>query len=256
MTQVRLPIFEATPEPMDDRVRAFAGALRQAITGDVRLDRANRLLYATDASIYQMIPLAVVLPRSTDELAETVRTARRFHLPILPRGGGTSLAGQTVNHAVVIDCSFACNRIVDVDVDRRRVRVEPGVVLDDLNRALESHGLIFGPDVATASHANLGGMIGNNSAGAHSVLYGRTVDHVEALDVLLADGTTLHLDEGAADTDARAHAITAQLAGIVRPIAKTIRQRYPGTLRHVNGYALDRLLDQFEASTCGTFDRV
>ena len=256
MTRVRLPVVDASSEPMDDRLRAFASTLRRQITGDVAIDRATRLLYATDASIYQVTPLAVVIPASIEELDIAVRCAAAYQLPVVPRGGGTSLAGQTVNHAVVIDVSRSCTGIVSIDPRARTVVVEPGIVLNDLNDALEPHGLFFGPDVATATHANIGGMIGNNSAGARSVVYGRTADHVLALDVLLADGTPMYCARGAARWDRRLHAMTAQLAAIVRPLAPLIRRRYPGTLRHVNGYALDRLLTQFESSPRGTFDAV
>ncbi|MHC5022632.1 MAG: FAD-binding and (Fe-S)-binding domain-containing protein [Planctomycetota bacterium] len=230
--------------------------LSKLVEGDVRLGRHDRLLYATDASIYQVEPLAVVLPRHVNDVEAVVAFCRDQRLPVLPRGAGTSLAGQTVNEAVVIDFSPHCRAVHEIDAERRLARVEPGVVLDDLNDALAGHGLMFGPDVATSSHANIGGMIGNNSAGAHSILFGRTVEHLEALDVLLADGTRLHLEEGAAARDERVHELTARLADVVRPLGPEIRRRYPTTRRRVNGYNLDLLLDQMEACTPGTFDRV
>jgi FAD/FMN-containing dehydrogenase/Fe-S oxidoreductase len=236
--------------------RRVARDLAERLDGDVRFDRHDRMLYATDASIYQVEPVGVVVPRHLDDVAETVRYCREHGLPILPRGGGTSLCGQTVNTAVVIDFSVYCRGLVDIDATRRTARVEPGIVLDALNEQLDRHGLMFGPDVATSTHATLGGMIGNNSAGAHSVLYGRTVEHVQGLEVVLADGTRLRLDEGAATRDERVGRLTRDVAGIVRPLAEEIRRRFPRTRRRVDGYNLDLVLDQIEASPTGDLERV
>jgi FAD/FMN-containing dehydrogenase len=140
--------------------------LRKHIAGEVRFDDTSRHLYATDASHYQIRPLGVVIPRTPDDLAATVQIAADLGIPITARGGGTSLTGQSIGPGVVIDCSKYLNAIGEVDISGRRVRVQPGVVLDQLNRELARFGLAFGPDVATASRATLGGMIGNNSAGA------------------------------------------------------------------------------------------
>jgi FAD/FMN-containing dehydrogenase/Fe-S oxidoreductase len=244
------------PPDHEAEVEAYARALRRQISGEVRRSQHDRMLYATDASMYQVTPLAVVIPRSVDELIVAVETAAQFNLPLLPRAGGTSLAGQAVNRAVVIDVSAHCTALRQVDPAARSAVVEPGLVLDTFNTALQPHGLMFGPDVATASHACLGGMIGNNSAGAHSVLYGRTVEHINAMRIMLADGHRCTLRNGAADADAHVHAITQQLADVVLPIRDEIRRRYPNTMRRVNGYNLDLLLDQLEASRPGTFDQV
>jgi FAD/FMN-containing dehydrogenase/Fe-S oxidoreductase len=230
--------------------------LEHANVGEVRLGRHDRMLYATDASIYQVEPLAVVFPRTIGDVERAVAFCAQHRLPVLCRGGGTSLAGQAVNEAVVIDTSRHLTAIAAIDADRRRAHVEPGVVLEQLNRAAAAHGLMFGPDVATASHATLGGMIGNNSAGAHSTLYGHTADHVVAIDALLADGTPVTLHEGAGDQNELVRDLTTRLAAIVRPIAPLIRERFPKTRRHVSGYNLHVLLDQLDRSSAGTFSRV
>src|SRR5262245_33853564 len=151
--------------------------LARHVSGEVRFDDTSRRLYATDASHYTVQPLGVVIPKTPDDLAVTVQIAAELQVPITARGGGTSLSGQSIGPGIVIDCSKYLNRVGEVDEAGRRVRVQPGVVLDQLNRALAPHGLWFGPDVATASRATLGGMIGNNSAGSRSVVYGKTDDH-------------------------------------------------------------------------------
>lgn len=214
------------------------------------------MLYATDASIYQVEPIGVVVPHTTLDAERVLRFLAREGVPVLPRGSGTALAGQSVNEAVVVDFSQYCRAVLSVDVARRRAVVEAGVTLDQLNEQLAQHGLMFGPDVATSSHATIGGMVGNNSAGAHSILYGRTVENLVALEVVFADGSLHRLDEGGCERDPAQRAIAERLAAIVLPIAKEIRARFPKILRHVDGYSLDLLLDQLERCTPGTFDRV
>ncbi|MBX3355150.1 MAG: FAD-binding protein [Phycisphaeraceae bacterium] len=231
-------------------------ALRELGITDVRTDRHTRMLYATDASIYQVEPLAVVILDSVEQAPAVVRTCAEAGLPILPRGAGTALAGQSVNRAVILDFSARCRTIRSVSVEKRRARVEPGVVLDQLNAHLAPHGLMFGPDVATASHANLGGMIGNNSAGAYSILHGRTVEHVVAIDALLADGSRHEFREGSCMANEREFALVERLAEIVLPLREEIARRVPKIRRHVDGYNLDLLLAQLDASPPGTFDRV
>ncbi len=250
MNGVSLPQLSAT-----DQTDVIA-TLRNQIAGEVRTTSHDRMLYATDASIYQVPPLGVVIPKHLDDVRAAVRFAGAHNIPILPRGGGTSLAGQTVNRALVLDFSRHCNAFENVDVDGRTATVEPGIVLDHLNAALAPHSLMFAPDVATASHANIGGMIGNNSAGAHSVLYGRTVEHLQALDVLLADGAELHLTAGQTQLDHRVGQKTRRIAQIVQSVAGDIRQRYPKITRRVNGYNMDMLLDQIERSQTQHFERV
>ncbi len=233
--------------------RRIARDLQDLVGGEVRFGRHDRMLYATDASIYQVEPIGVVVPRRADEAAAVVRYCSEHGLPVLPRGGGTSLAGQAVGRAVVIDFSAHCRRITEIDAARALAVVEPGVVLDSLNAAAAPHGLMFGPDVATTTHATLGGMIGNNSAGAHSILYGRTVEHVEALDAVLAGGEPVRLARGG---EGRALELARGTAAIVAPLGAEIRRRYPKTTRRVNGYNLDLFLDEMEASTPGTLDGV
>src|SRR5438093_9259834 len=141
---------------------ALARHLRRHLEGEVRFDPTSRRLYSTDASIYQIEPLGVIIPKTIEDIVVTVQIAAEMHVPITARGGGTSLSGQAIGPGIVIDCSKYLNRILDIDPVARTVRVQPGVILDQLNRALVPHGLQFGPDVATASRANLGGMIGNS----------------------------------------------------------------------------------------------
>jgi len=247
-----VPSSEPAGRPMaplgrfEARRAAIAEGLRARVRGEVRFGRHDRLLYATDASIYQVEPIGVVVPRDVEDARAAIRFCAEEGLPVLPRGGGTALAGQTVNLAVVIDFSAHCREILEIDAGTSRARVEPGVVLDQLNAAAARHGLMFGPDVATSSHATLGGMIGNNSAGAWSIRYGRTVEHLRAVDVLLADGRPLRLDAGAALRDASVLAMTEQVAAIVQPLSAEIRNRFPRIRRHVDGYNLDLILDQLE----------
>ena len=228
----------------------------QATSAEVRLSLHDRLLYATDASIYQVEPLAVVVPRSLEQGVAVMRVCAKHGLPILPRGSGTALAGQSVNRAVIIDFSQHCRGILNIESASRRATVEAGVVLDQLNAALAPHGLMFGPDVATSSHATIGGMIGNNSAGAYSILYGHTVESVRSVEVVLADGSVHKFHEGSCDGDEFQRGLARGLQSIVMPLAAEIRSRFPRIKRHVDGYNLDILLQQFEACTPGTFDRV
>ncbi len=202
--------------------------LRRTTAGEVRADPATRELYATDASLYRRLPAAALRATEIGDLEAAVAACRAHGVPLTMRGAGTSLAGQTVGPGLVVDCSGL--RAVVIDPDARTAHVEPGVVLDQLNAAAGLHGLAFGPDVATASRATLGGMIANNSAGARSIAYGLTADHVLALDVVLADGRRAHLAEGA-------QAPTAFEAA--RSLAKHARP--PRLLRRVSGYTLDAL---------------
>ncbi|MSR41721.1 MAG: FAD-binding oxidoreductase [Phycisphaerales bacterium] len=235
------------------RIRALVLSVAR---GDALFGRHERMLYATDASLYQVEPIGVFVPSSVEDGANAARALVAAGVPILARGGGTALAGQTVNRAVVIDFSKHCRAIGDFDAVARTIEVEPGVVLDQLNAFLAPSGLMFGADVATSSHATLGGMIGNNSAGANSILYGRTVENLEALEVLLPTGERLWLTEGGAEHDPIQRRIVEQVARIVRSVEREIHERVPKILRHVDGYNLDLVLQQLDASTAGTFDRV
>ena len=163
--------------------------LKRVVRGEVRFDRGSRALYATDGSNYRQIPIGLVVPRDADDVIAAVAACRAFDAPVLPRGAGTSLAGQCCNVAVVLDFTKYMNRILEIDPEGRFARVQPGVVLDTLRNAAEVHHLTFGPDPSTHSRCTLGGMIGNNSCGTHSLLAGKTVDNVEELKILLYDGT-------------------------------------------------------------------
>ncbi len=235
---------------------SIAERLKLLGVGDVRFERHDRMLYATDASVYQVEPIGVVILDRPESAQSVLKFCAEHQLPVLPRGGGTSLAGQCVNLAVMLDFGANCRGIRDIDHKAMTATVEPGVTLDQLNAALAPLGFLFGPDVASGSHATIGGMIGNNSAGARSLVYGRTVENLLSLDVVLADGSTAHYAEGSCQHDPRQRAMVTRLADIVRPIREEIRKRIPTIRRHVDGYNLDLLLDQLDRSTPGTFDKV
>ncbi len=243
---------EAIEKPDQPDLIELEKALRRVVDGEVRFGRHDRMLYATDASLYQVEPIGVVIPSSMADAERAVAVCAELGAAILPRGGGTSLAGQCTNHAVVIDFSAHCRGVSKVNVSNRRVHVEPGVTLDELNEeiARRGHGLFFAPDVATSRHANVGGMIGNNSAGARSVLYGRTVEHVLGLDVMLLDQpgrpARATLDESAAVRDERVRLITERVITVVKEHANAIRERFPKLTRRSDGYNLDLILDQIE----------
>ena len=228
----------------------LAQELRRRISGEVRFDPFSRVLYSTDASIYQMEPVGVVVPRSVEDVLAVMEVARDNKVPVLPRGGGTSLAGQCVNHAIVIDFSKYLDRLLEVNAEEHWARVQPGIVLEQLNRQLAPHNLQYAPDPATANRACVGGSIGNNSCGSHSVIYGKTIDHVQELDVVLADASQAHFRLLAA------HELEAKLSGtslesdIYRGVRRTAREhlaeivaRYPKVMRRVSGYNLDEFLD-------------
>jgi FAD/FMN-containing dehydrogenase/Fe-S oxidoreductase len=224
-------------------------SLRKNIAGEVRFDDTSRRLYSTDASHYLVQPLGVVIPKTQDDLAVTVQIASELGMPITARGAGTSLSGQSIGPGVVIDCSKYLNRIGPVDLGSRRVRVQPGVVLNQLNRELETFGLMFGPEVATASRATLGGMIGNNSAGSRSIVNGRTVDHVHSLRTVLSDGSSadfgpLNATEYERKLELRNREGDAYRAAerVVRENAAEIEARTPKIQRKVSGYNLASLI--------------
>ncbi|MBI4614615.1 MAG: FAD-binding protein [Planctomycetes bacterium] len=216
--------------------------LRREIDGEVRFDRVSRLLYSTDASIYQIEPLGVVIPRTIEAVVRTVEIARDLGVPILPRGAGTSLAGQAIGRAIVLDLSKHIDRILEVNPAERWARVEPGVIQDHLNHAVAPHGLLFGPDTATSAQATLGGMIGNNSCGARSILYGKTVDHVLSLDVVLADGTRATFSRLPGEEAVARDSLHREVLATARENAGEIERRYPKIPRCSAGYNLDRML--------------
>jgi FAD/FMN-containing dehydrogenase/Fe-S oxidoreductase len=220
--------------------------LRRSIDGEVRFDAASRAIYSTDASNYRRVPAGVVIPRHEGDVIRTVALARENGLAILSRGGGTALAGQTTTTGLVLDFSKYMNAVRHVDEGQRLATVEPGVVQAHLNAALGRYGLFFAPDPATKDRCTLGGMIGNNSCGAHSAAYGKTVDNVTRLDVLLYDGTRLEL--GATDSAVPPQGRVAELNATLRKLAERygdrVRERYPKIPRRVSGYNLDQLLPE------------
>jgi len=223
-------------------------ALRRAVGGEVRFDAYTRHLYSRDASMYSVEPVGVVLPRDADDVAAVVRVAGEFGVPVLPRGAGTSLAGQCVGAAVVLDFSVHMDQILRIDPEAMTARVQPGVVRDQLNRAAASHGLMFGPDTSTANRATIGGMIGNNSAGSHSVRYGMTIDHVRELDVVLSDASRAAFGPATAEEVTRRAAaaslagrIYRELPGLAGRHADAIATGYPRFWRQSGGYRLDWL---------------
>ena len=234
----------------EELVHELKGAVAEAY-----FDRLTRLLYSTDASIYQNIPVGVVKPRSADEVAAAVEIAGRHGVPILPRGGGSSLDGQTTAHAVVIDMTRYMNQVVEINAEARTVRSQPGITLGNLNSALAKHGLQFGPDPASAERATVGGIVGNNSTGAHSIIYGMTSDHVLAVDAILSDGSRAHLDalEGN-DWETRAErpglegAIYRAVPGILQRYSQQIAENYPKTWRTVAGYNLNHVVENGKAN--------
>jgi FAD/FMN-containing dehydrogenase/Fe-S oxidoreductase len=214
----------------------------------VRFDSLTKRIYSTDASMYAIEPVGVVFPRNGDDIVAAVETAKEHGVAVLPRGGATSLAGQTVGHALILDCAKHMNQILEIDREAMTARVQPGVVQDQLNRAARPYGLIFGPDTSTSSRATLGGMIGNNSGGTHSVVYGMTIEHVRELDVVLSDASTAHFSPVDADEVARRARAGTLEGSLYREIPQltarhrgVIDTRYPEYWRRSGGYRLDRV---------------
>jgi FAD/FMN-containing dehydrogenase len=228
---------------------ALAADLARSIRGEVRFDHGGRALYSMDASNYRQAPIGVVIPRDVDDIVRTITICRRYGAPVLPRGGGTSLAGQCCNVAVVLDMSKYLRDVIAIDPDRKLARVQPGVVLDDLRDQAERHHLTFGPDPATHNRCTLGGMIGNDSCGVHSVMAGRTEQNVEELEILTYDGLRLRVGRTSADDFARIQAeggrraeIYARLRALGERYAPLVRERFPEIPRRVSGYNLNELL--------------
>ncbi|MGI9075529.1 MAG: FAD-binding and (Fe-S)-binding domain-containing protein [Bryobacteraceae bacterium] len=225
--------------------------LRQTVQGEVRFDHGSRALYATDASNYRQIPIGLVVPRSDEDVIATVAACRKYGAPVLPRGAGTSLAGQCCNVAVLLDFSKYMNRILEIDPQQEIARVQPGVVLDTLRNQAELHHLTFAPDPSTHNRCTIGGMIGNNSCGTHSLLGGKTADNVEELRILLYDGSQMTVgptSDGDLDLIIRQTDRRGEIYGKLRTIrdnyAELIRARFPQIPRRVSGYNLDELLPE------------
>ena len=244
----------ATSSPTANRIRGaereeLARVLQSRVSGEVRFDTFSRMLYSTDASIYQMEPVGVVIPRNAEDVLAVMQVAKESGVPVLPRAGGTSLAGQTVNHAIVIDFSKYLNQVLEVNPDEQWARVQPGIVLDQLNKQLAGQGLMYAPDPTTSNRACVGGGIGNNTCGAHSVIYGKTLDHIQEVSTVLADGSPAHFRtllphelEGKLSGTGLEADIYRGIRRIARENADEIEARYPKINRRVSGYNLDEFL--------------
>lgn len=223
--------------------------LEARMQGEVRFDRVSRMLYSTDASNYQINPIGVVIPRNQDDVIGAISLAASHNVPILPRGGGSSLAGQAVGAALVIDTSKYLNRVVSLNEEARQVTVEAGVVLDQLNKQLKKHGLMFGPDPSSSNRASIGGVVGNNAAGAHSILYGMTANNIAAVRVQLPNGETADLTSGTMEEHlARARAndgtgkLLRQLLDFRAENIDLIREQFPPHWRRATGYSLNEFV--------------
>src|SRR6202163_3849268 len=230
---------------------ALEAALRRHLRGEIRFDSGSRALYATDGSNYRQVPIGVVVPRDKEDVLATVALCRDHNAPLLPRGGGTSLAGQCCNAAVVLDFSKYMASIVEIDPARRIARVQPGVVLDRLRAEAEKHQLTFAPDPATHSHCTLGGMIGNNSCGVHSIMAGKTDDNIESLEILTYRGERMHVGATSAQDFAsavreggRRAEIYTGLKSLADKYGEQVRRQFPNIPRRVSGYNLNHLLPE------------
>ena len=241
-----LPVWGAEQERLAGEREKHAAGLRAVMRGEVRFGRHDRMLYATDASLYQVEPIGVVVPADIADARRAVEYCHAHGVPMLPRGGGTSLAGQCTNFAVVMDFSARCRAVKWVDEQARACGVEPGVTIDDLNDQLRPRGLFFAPDPATARQANVGGCIGNNAAGTRSILYGRTAENLRGVDVVMADGREAALAEGSCAREGEAKRIGRGVIEIVTKNERLIRERFPKTIRRNAGYALDMMLQDVE----------
>jgi FAD/FMN-containing dehydrogenase/Fe-S oxidoreductase len=246
-----LRIKDWTSADARSQADVLAADLRAAITGEVRFDDGTRALYAVDGSNYRQVPIGVVIPRTIEDVVQTVALARKHNAPLLPRGGGTSLSGQSCNVAVIVDFSKYLNQIIEINPQEKYAWVQPGCVLDKLRNRANEFNLTFGPDPSTHEYCNLGGMIGNNSCGVHSVMAGRTVDNVLELDILTYDGERMRVGPTSdAEFEEIVHAggrrgeIYSRLRALRDQYADLIRSRYPNIPRRVSGYSLDELLPQ------------
>ena len=229
----------------------WRSSLRERIRGEVRFDAASKALYATDGSNYRHTPIGLVIPRDEADVVATVAICRSFGAPILSRGGGTSLAGQCCNTAVILDFSKYMNTMGPVDPIARTVHVQPGIVLDRVREAAENFELTFAPDPATHSRCTLGGMIGNNSCGVHALMGGKTVDNIESLDLLLYDGTRMTVGPTSEAELERLIAAGGRIGGIYAGLkrlrdsyAELVRAQFPKIPRRVSGFNLDELLPE------------
>lgn len=242
-----MTLIQVQVQPPDIDAEAMRRDLASRVAGEVRFDTLSRALYATDASVYQISPLGVVIPKCRADILHTLDVCRRHGCSITMRGGGTSQAGQSIGPGIQIDTSKYYNRILEVNAEERWARIEPGVVLDELNAQLQPLGLRFAPDISTASRATVGGMVANNSSGARSVLYGKTIDHVLEATVALSDGSVVELKEIPRDDVPTGETLETSCYRTVLELALThaaeIERRFPKILRRVSGYNLDEFTD-------------
>jgi FAD/FMN-containing dehydrogenase/Fe-S oxidoreductase len=242
MSLAELPVVRERV-PLDPLV--LQNSLKRVFSGDVRFDRITRALYSTDASVYQIVPLGVVLPKTEEDILATIKTCAQYRVPITARGGGTSQAGQAIGSGVQIDCSKYFNEILEINAAEQWVRVRPGCVLDELNRELKPLGLQFAPDISTSNRATIGGMIANNSSGTRSIIYGKTGDHILELRVALSNGDVLNigpLDDAGLEAKCAQQDREGEIYRTLRRLtvehAEEIDRRYPRILRRVGGYDL------------------
>ena len=222
----------------------------RSVIQEAAFDHMTRILYSTDASIYQMMPIGVIFPRDADEISAAIAIAKKHGIPILPRGGGSSLCGNAIGHALIIDLSRYMDNVLDIDTDSQTVRTQPGITLGALNQALAPYSLMYGPDPASGDRATMGGIMGNNSTGAHSIVYGMTHNHVLSTDVVLSDGSRVTFGAFDGNWDAQAQrpglegSIYRSVSSILNDYGAEIAARYPHTFRHVAGYNLQVLYRQ------------
>ncbi|MBY0525877.1 MAG: FAD-binding oxidoreductase [Gemmataceae bacterium] len=248
MSRAELPVVAATTSP--DLV-GLQATLHESFGGEARFDRLSRALYSTDASVFQIVPVGVLLPKSEADVVAVVKACAKHRVPLTARGGGTSQAGQCIGAGVVLDCSKYLNRVLEINATERWVRVEPGCVLDELNAELKPFGLQFPLDISTSNRATIGGMVANNSSGTRSVVYGKTIDHVLELTVVLSDGSVVQVGPlsesewrercGRRDLEGRSYGVVDRLA---RQYGDEIERRFPKILRRVGGYNLDCFTDR------------
>ena len=237
----------------ESTLKSFEQQLRRCVRGDVSFDEVVLGVYSTDASMYQITPTGVFQPRDEDDVLAAINIAAEHGVSILPRGSGTSLGGQAVGPGLIIDLTKYMNEILELNVEQRWARVQPGIVLDELNAALAPHGLHFAPDPATSSRATIGGIIGNNSSGTKSLIYGIARDHVLETRVALSDGTVLELKEFSgeeygcrgqgANGNTREAKILGGFRGIIESNRDEIAKNFPKVMRRVQGYNLDSFID-------------
>ena len=240
---------------MDQLSSEILSSIKNSINGEIKTDRVTRILYSTDASIHKIEPLGVVFPQNCEDIETIVALAYQYNIPLIARGSGSSLAGQSIGNGLIIDCSRYINKLIEINPDENTAVVEPGLIVDDLNRAARKYNLQFGPDPASSERATIGGCIGNNAAGAHSIIYGMTADHIISTEVVLADGSIASfkptsLDDVDLFSNHDQVATNLSIEQNIYRAVKTIRAEYyedikknwPITWRRTSGYNINYLL--------------